>query len=57
MEMYELFKKFELVKDKKEFIELYHLRSLYINNSMITDISHNLNNVKVIRVGLKEINL
>ena len=57
MKIYEVFKKFELVKDKKEFMELFYLRSIYINNEMLTDLSCLSENIKNIRVGYKEISI
>jgi hypothetical protein len=56
MKIYELLKKYGLVDDEKEFMELFYMRALYLNDVMITDLDFS-DNIEKIRIGMREISL
>jgi ABC-type phosphate/phosphonate transport system substrate-binding protein len=52
--IYEILKKYNAVKDKKELLELYWLRQIKVNDRMLTELNE-IDNIETIQIGQRVI--
>lgn len=57
MEIYKLLEKLEIVKDSKEFQELFHIRAIKLDGQFVSDPCKSIKDAKTLTIGTLEIKL
>jgi len=55
MKLYEKLKELDLIENYKEFVELIHIRAIWVNNTPISDPNFNISESDKIKIGIKEL--
>jgi len=55
MKLYDKLKEIDLVENYKEFLELIHIRAIFVNNLPVTNPMFDILESDKIRVGIKEV--
>lgn len=57
MEIYKLLEKLEIVKDSKEFQDLFHVRAIKLDGHFVNDPCKSTEGAKTLQIGTLEIKL